>query len=579
MPKVTEKVSRAAYNALVNIVGPEWVTDDAAITESYVKGGEIHDCIYQRGQQPPGVVVMPKNTEEVQRIVKVCFRYHLPYTPIGAFWGVHCGGKVPFHVSIDLSRMRGLDWDERHMAAIVEPGLIHSPLQAEAQERGLYTMTPGGGSQAAVIGNMLTCNYSPLNYRLGLATRRILGVEWVLPDGEVIRLGSLSNSDDPFWGEGPGPDLRGLLRGYLGWWGKVGIITKMAIKMHPLFLPERMKPVERGMLSTLEFPDNRIKWYNFRMPSEEAMRKAMREISRCEIGAAVMRVPTIWRYRGKSTSREDFWDKWGPDEKKIRESRATSSILRVLLIGYTGPKQLEYEEGILMQIMDELGGTLGRTKQSDQSWIKNADSAGMWWPAGGYVSVEFVVETLEHSFARGKTLLKEKESKFTPPLVDEYGEEGWIQMTDMGHTSYFEFLIQWDPEHPMGKYKSGEYKAWEHWVASQRTAIDHGQYTANIGSLSVMGLTGPAFGPNYGEIYDKVRQAVDPKDISNPPLDLHDRVIEEFAPKWMEEYDFQPWTQLMHGGEEWWKVLTSRGYKWRDCLPEWYWDRDDKEIG
>ena len=91
---------------------------------------------------------MPKDTEEVRKIVKVCYRYHLPYTPIGAFWGVHCGGKVPFHVSIDLSRMRSLEWDEKHMAAIVGPGLIHSPLQAEAQERGLYTMTPGGGSQA-----------------------------------------------------------------------------------------------------------------------------------------------------------------------------------------------------------------------------------------------------------------------------------------------------------------------------------------------------------------------------------------------------------------------------------------------
>ncbi len=163
--------------------------------------------------------------------------------------------------------------------------------------------------------------------------------------------------------------------------------------------------------------------------------------------------------------------------------------------------------------------------------------------------------------------------------MDEYGEEGWIQMTDMGHTSYFEFLIQWDPEHPLGKYESGEYKAWEHWVASQRTAIDNGQYTANIGSLSVMGLTGPAFGPNYGVIYDQVRQAVDPKDISNPPLDLHDRVINEFAPRWKEDYNFQTWTDLMHGGKEWWKVLTSRGYEWKDCLPEWYWDRDDKEIG
>ena len=67
-----------------------------------------------------------------------------------------------------------------------------------------------------------------------------------------------------------------------------------------------MTPEGRGMQSTLEFPPNRIRWYNFYMPSEEALIKAMREIPRAEIAAAVMKVPTIWRYRAKSSSREDF---------------------------------------------------------------------------------------------------------------------------------------------------------------------------------------------------------------------------------------------------------------------------------
>jgi hypothetical protein len=578
MAKVKEKVPKTAYKAFKNIVGPEWLTDDPAITESYTKSGELQDTLYQRSHMPPGVVVMPKSTEEVQKIVKVCNRYHLPFSPIGSFWGTHCGGKVPFHVCIDLSRMRYLEFDDKHMVAIVGPGQIHSPLQAAAQEKGLYTMTPGGGSQAAVIGNMLTYGMSPLCYRLGGASRRILGVEWVLPDGELLTLGSLNNANDPFWGEGPGPDLRGLLRGFIGWWGKVGIITKMAVKLHPLFLPERMTPEGRGMGTALAFPINRIRWYNFYMPSEETLIKAMREIPRSEIGAAVMKVPTIWRYRARSSSREDFWEKWSQEEKEIRDTRQ-KPIVRVLLIGYASEKQLDYEEKVLMQIMEELGGQLGRTRQSDQSWIKNADAAGMWWPSGGYVSVEFVIESLEHSLERGKTLLREKESKFTPPTVDEYGEEGWIQLTEFGHNGYVEFLVQWDPERPMGKYESGEYKTYEHWVASQRTAIDHGHYTANIGSLSVMGLTGPEYGPNYGKIYEEVRQALDPNDVSNPPLDLHDRVIEEFAPKWLEDYNFRTWKDLMHGGKEWWKILTSRGIEWRDCLPEWYWDRDDREIG
>lgn len=104
MAKVKEKVPRTAYRAFENIVGPEWITDDPAITESYVKSAEWIDTLYQRSHMPPGVVVMPKSTEEVQRIVKVCNRYHLPFSPIGSFLGTHCGGKVPFHVAIDLAR-------------------------------------------------------------------------------------------------------------------------------------------------------------------------------------------------------------------------------------------------------------------------------------------------------------------------------------------------------------------------------------------------------------------------------------------------------------------------------------------
>jgi hypothetical protein len=578
MAKVQDKVPRTAYKAFENIVGPEWITDDPAITESYVKAGEWVDTLYRRSQIPPGVVVLPKNTEEVQKIVKVCNRHDLPFSPSGSFYGTQCGGKVPFHVAVDLSRMRTLEWDDKNMVAIVGPGQIHSPVIAEGQERGLYTLTPGGGSQAAVIGNMLTYNFSPLKYRLGMPSRRILGVEWVLPDGELITLGSLSTSRDPFWGEGPGCDVRGLLRGLVGWWGKLGIVTKMALKMFPLFSPEKMTPTGRGMNSALAFPTNKIKWYNFHMPSREALVKAMREISRSEIGAAMTKVPALWRYRAKSRSREDFWDRWNADADKIRQGRDAGLIFRVLLIGYTSEKQLEYEEKVLMQIIQELGGQPRRTRQSDQSWIKNADAVGMWWPTGAFTSVEFIIDSLEHAIARGDEFLHEKESRFIPPLMDEYGEQGWYQVTDMGHSGYLEFLVQWDPERPMGKYKSGEYKSYELWLAGQRSDIDKGFYTANTGSLGVMGLTGPAYGPNYGKIYEGLRKAFDPKDISNPPVDLHDRVIEEFAPEWEKTYKYKNWKSLMHGGKEWWKVLTSRGIEWRDCLPEWYWEMDDKEI-
>jgi len=114
---------------------------------------------------------------------------------------------------IDLKRMNRLEIDDRHMYALVEPGVIYSQLQEQAMRKGLYITVPGGGAQTSVVANYLMWWLSPLNYRQGMAFRRILGVEWVLPDGELLKLGSLAIGKDYFWGDGLGVDLRGLVRG------------------------------------------------------------------------------------------------------------------------------------------------------------------------------------------------------------------------------------------------------------------------------------------------------------------------------------------------------------------------------
>jgi len=61
---------------------------------------------------------------------------------------------------------------------------------------------------------------------------------------------------------------------------------------------------------------------------------------------------------------------------------------------------------------------------------------------------------------------------------------------------------------------------------------------AMLGSISVEGLTGAAFGPNYGPLMEKVRQILDPNEVSDPPHNTHDKVVDMFAPEWREKYRF-----------------------------------------
>ena len=79
--------------------------------------------------------------------------------------------------------------------------------QEEAMKRGLYTTAAGG--QVCVIPNHLNAGHTPLNYRTGSVTRRILALDWILPDGEMVKLGSAAIQNDYFWGEGPvSPDIK-----------------------------------------------------------------------------------------------------------------------------------------------------------------------------------------------------------------------------------------------------------------------------------------------------------------------------------------------------------------------------------
>ncbi len=66
-------------------------------------------------------------------------------------------------------------------------------------------------------------------------------MEWVLPDGEVLRLGSPGSGAGWFSGDGPGPSLRGIMRGFSGTQGSLGIFTKCAIKLYPYYGPREPK--------------------------------------------------------------------------------------------------------------------------------------------------------------------------------------------------------------------------------------------------------------------------------------------------------------------------------------------------
>jgi glycolate oxidase len=517
-------ISKEAYSVLESIVGTDYITEDPVLCEGYRSGpgGYEAGCGYERVMtRIPGCVIMPLNTEEVQKIVKVCNRYKIPYVPYSTgFYGPRSHPHVEDALLIDMKRLDDFEIDEKHMYVVVGTGVIYSQLQEEALKRGCYVVVGGGGAQASVVANLIGDGWSPLSHRIGLPHRRILGTEIIMPDGELVRMGSLALQDDPFWGEGIGPDLRGLLRGFTGHRGFLGIVTKMAIKILP-FQPERLEPTGISPHTTLQLPEKRVKWINFTMPDKDSMGKAMFEISKAEIAGAVTKVPVFWRAIAKAGSKEEFWELWS---KENEESISSFHLLRVMLIGFTSEAQMEYEERVLTDIITELGGEPRRTRPTDESWIKNADSAGMWLMCGSYVSVDYVIETLEHAIPHGVNYAALK-PKFTPPLMPDYGDPGWFQSFELGHQGYSEFLVYWDPAENTDGVD-------QFYVETSKENIRKRFYTSLLAAKQPLYLTGPAYGPNYHKWLLAIKDEFDPGHLCHPPVPLaHDHFVQRA--EWM----------------------------------------------
>jgi glycolate oxidase len=175
----------------------------------------------------PVAVVFPLSSEEVSQVVKLCNQCGVPYTARGAGTGLS-GGAIPARggVLISLARMnRILEIDVENMRAIVEPGLVNLRLGQAMAAFGLtYVPDPSSQKACTIGGNVGENSGGPHTLRYGVTTNHTLGLEVVLPNGEVVVLGG-SAADTP------GYDLVGLV---VGSEGTLGIVTRVWVRLVPI---------------------------------------------------------------------------------------------------------------------------------------------------------------------------------------------------------------------------------------------------------------------------------------------------------------------------------------------------------
>ncbi len=459
-------ISREAYQALEDIVGPENISEEPAILDSYAF--QFWAEFRQHGSKfmpRAGAVVLPGSTEEVQAIVKACNRYKLKYKAHSTGWGLYGAPLVENAVQLDMRRMdRILEIDEQNMFAVIEPHVIGATLQAEAMKVGLNTHMIGAGASCSPLAAATSFQGAgPDSIFMGSSPENLLAVEWVMPTGEILRTGSLGSGLGWFSGDGLGPSLRGIFKGVLGACGGLGVFTKVAVKLYPWPGPAVM-PIEGTVpVYTTQLPEN-IRAHTVAWSTWQDYADALYKIFNNDIGyiihrqfimfgdelqAAVLRILTDTTKTMNDL--EELLKK--PEIQKLTEEMKRS--FQIVLAGMT-PRDIEYQEKVLDQILAETGGwkVAAMEEPTMARWsalymIKLCFKSLNYVYAGGFFDAMARAGTPDLITSGWMEQMREQKRKFGKQggIVDDGGDAGMGGVGGMGGGGYagFENFILYDP--------------------------------------------------------------------------------------------------------------------------------------
>lgn len=181
-------------------------------------------------RQKPAIVVLPRTTEEVAAVVKLCDRHDIPWVARGAGTGLS-GGALPVEdciliVTARMNRIVSIDYENQRI--VVQPGVINNWVTQAVSGAGFfYAPDPSSQTVCSIGGNIAENSGGVHCLKYGATTNHVLGLKIVLPDGSIIDTGGIP--------EMPGYDLTGL---FVGSEGTLGIATEITLKI--LKTPEKI---------------------------------------------------------------------------------------------------------------------------------------------------------------------------------------------------------------------------------------------------------------------------------------------------------------------------------------------------
>jgi hypothetical protein len=540
--------SDIAYKALQDVVGKENVTNDPLMCQSYSRVQWTADGCIQRSQigtqMRPDCVVLPGSTEEVQAVIKLANRYDFIFIPRGsgminsAFPNPGQAQMGKGVVIIDPKQMdRILKVDKNNMYMVVEPYVTFASAQAEAMKVGCSIPTPPAGAQVSVLANIQWHGAYGNSWLSALGAHQLLSFEVVLPNGELLRSGSISQagSEDWIWNDGPGPDLRGFFRGaQFGHAGGMGMVTKISTRMFPWPGPTVFPTQGNAFEKESYFPKDIIRWYMIDFPKEiqaypENEEKQLRwacdlqyEIARAELAIVVQHMAKQFLWCWAARSKEEF-------HKGANEDFFPHGYNLVGLCALANLEQLEYEEKVLKHIVNKMGGSFLSEESPDpldrerykvwmritNDWIRVGHSMRLSRPTDcfhqGTACLDSIDAVADEIIRANRVQRKQREEGQGSHLLPISFHGGWISPTEKGYGALMTTDL-WPEQEPE---KAAE--AIQLLLGSLKGML------ADKSAGSTVVLLGPVYdllGPQFFNVHllvKAIKREFDPKNVSNPP--------------------------------------------------------------
>ncbi|MBF0375678.1 MAG: FAD-binding protein [Alphaproteobacteria bacterium] len=300
-------------------------------------------------RQLPMVVVLPSTTEQVAKVLAFCTANGVKVVPRGAGTSLS-GGALPLADAVTLgmgrfNRILEIDWDNR--CAVVQPGVTNLAITGAVQHRGFYYAPDPSSQIACTIGGNVAENAGGVHcLKYGLTTNNLLGLEMVLPDGQVIRIGGKHQDAD-------GYDLMGIITGSEG---LLGVVTEVTVRI--LRRPETARALLMGFASN------------------EAAGDAVAAI----IGAGIIPAGLEMMDRPAIHAAEDFVHAGYPLD-----------VEALLICELDGPEaEVDHLIGVVEAIVRKHGAVVVRASASDDERLKFWAGRKSAFPAAGRISPDYL---------------------------------------------------------------------------------------------------------------------------------------------------------------------------------------------